>query len=169
MGYASYNGNLSNWQTAFLAFAGGSDPVAAANYVNTNKGSDSASSAYKTISNQGLTTNEANATALWMCSPATSKLLKSSFTFSDVTNALNAASGASAPISTPAVVQPVVPAQTAVVVQPAVVTTAPVTPAVVVAPQPSATDSAAVTLKAQIEAAKLVYNQYAPGTYTVTA
>lgn len=38
-----------------------------------------------------------------------------------------------------------------------------------ITPTTTATDTAAAALKTQIEAAKLVYNQYKPGTYTVTA
>jgi hypothetical protein len=82
------------WNKAFLAFGGGSDPVAAANSITAN--SQSASSALTSVTTAGKTP-EAYAVGHYVATSKTSFTNKSIFTDTDVVNAIKAANGTPLP------------------------------------------------------------------------
>lgn len=97
----SYPGSLSNWQAAALAIGGGSDPVAAANYIlNSQLPIMTANQAYADLAFLG--TNEAKALGQYISNNTSSSLLKGSYTPANALAALQAiANGGTTPVTTP--------------------------------------------------------------------
>ena len=151
---ASYGAAFQAFDKALNDETGTNNPIQAATYIYNNAGKKSWSEMLKIA--KTLNTPEAMAVGMYL-SNGNPAVLAIHFPGADITKQgenisfdklQNALTATPNPSTTP-------PVQTA---QAAVVTAS-----------PNATDLAAAKLKSQIEAAKIVYNQYAPGTYTVTA
>ena len=101
--YSSYN--LNNWANAFLNFGGGTDPVAAANYVISNQGKSGVRAAINIASQ--LQTQEGYATAAFL-SGSNNPTFNSSYQASDVIAAAQAiARNQFAPVMAAPMAQPV--------------------------------------------------------------